>query len=60
MKITIGGDVSIRDCAREFDSCQTEVLFGNIIDVFKSSDRVLINLECAVTECDNPIKKNRP
>lgn len=60
MKIIIGGDVSIKDAEKEFDSCQEKVLFGDIIDIFKNSDRVIINLECAVTDKETPIKKIGP
>ena len=61
MRITIGGDVSIKDDCRElFATCQGEKLFNDIIPVFKNSDRVLVNLECAVTDKDTPIKKIGP
>ncbi len=60
MRITIGGDVSIRDSEELFASCKCKELFGDVIDVFGSSDRVLINLECAITEKDTPIKKIGP
>ncbi len=60
MRIIIGGDVSIADSEELFRNCKGEELFGNIIDAFKSSDRVLVNLECAVTEKETPIKKIGP
>ncbi len=60
MKIVIGGDVSIKDCYEQFASCRGEDLFNDVIDVFRDADRVLVNLECAVTECDTPIKKIGP
>ncbi len=60
MRITIGGDVSIRDSESLFRECNGKELFGNIIDVFKDSDRVIVNLECAVTEKETPIKKIGP
>lgn len=60
MKITIGGDISVRDSRELFEGCQGAVLFGDVIDIFKDSDRVLVNLECAVTEKDTSIKKIGP
>ena len=60
MRITIGGDVSIKDCQNLFAQGDAQTLFGDVIDVFKASDRVLINLECAVTDKDTPIKKIGP
>lgn len=61
MRITIGGDVSIKeDCEQLFAECKGQELFKDVVDVFKASDRVLVNLECAVTEKDTPIKKIGP
>ena len=60
MKITIGGDISIKDSENLFAKGDSQALFGNVIDVFRSSDRVLINLECAVTDKNTPIKKIGP
>ena len=60
MKLIIGGDVSIRDSSSLFESCQGKELFNDIIDVFESADRVLVNLECAVTDKETPIKKIGP
>ena len=60
MRIIIGGDVSVKDCAEQFDKRLGKELFGDITDLFKSSDRVIVNLECAVTESDVPIKKIGP
>ncbi len=61
MKIIIGGDVSIKkDCEELFARGKGQELFGNVTDVFKCADRVLVNLECAVTDKDTPIKKIGP
>ena len=60
MKLIIGGDVSIRDSWELFDGCQEKELFNDIIDVFNSADRVMVNLECAVTDKETPIKKIGP
>ncbi len=60
MKITIGGDVSVMDCVEMFDKCKGDELFGNVAELFRSSDRVIVNLECAVTDKETPIKKIGP
>ena len=60
MRITIGGDISIKDCEKQFNECKSKELFNDVIDVFKSSDRVIVNLECAITDKDTPIKKIGP
>ena len=61
MKIIICGDVSVKDdCKALFDTCQGKTLFNDVIDIFKQSDRVMVNLECAVTDKDTPIKKIGP
>lgn len=61
MKILIGGDISVKeDCWEQFASCQGELLFGNVADLFQTADAVIVNLECAVTEKDTPIKKIGP
>ena len=60
MKLIIGGDVSVKDSEKLFEECKSKELFGNISDVFKDADRVLVNLECAVTEKETPIRKIGP
>ncbi len=60
MRITIGGDVSIKDSEKQFAECKGKELFNDVIDIFKSSDRVIVNLECAITDKDTPIKKLGP
>lgn len=61
MRIVIGGDVSVKsDCYELFDLCKSENLFGNVIDVFKKADRVIVNLECAVTDKNTAIMKIGP
>ncbi len=60
MIITIGGDLSVVDSEKLFAGCDYKALFNNVIDVFKSSDRALVNLECAVTDKNTPIKKIGP
>lgn len=60
MIITIGGDISVRDSRNLFEECRGEELFSDVISVFEASDRVIVNLECAVTDKDTPIEKIGP
>lgn len=60
MRIVIGGDVSIKDSWELFDSCQTKELFSDVTEIFNGTDRVIVNLECAVTDKNTPIKKIGP
>lgn len=61
MKMIIGGDVCITDAnAAMFDKVQTEKLFNDVIDVFREGDINLVNLECALTDSENRIKKYGP
>jgi len=61
MKMIIGGDVcpTIGN-AEMFDKVQTKELFNDVLDVFKSADINLVNLECALTDSENAIKKYGP
>ncbi len=63
MKIVIGGDISIKNeevtlaCAKK----QTNALFSQDLQtLFHSADEVIVNLECAITDKDTPIKKFGP
>ncbi len=61
MRISIGGDISVKDACKDlFATGKAEELFGNVIDIFKTCDRNIVNLECAVTDKDTPIKKFGP
>ena len=61
MRICIGGDISIKeDCWELFNKGDEKALFSNVIDVLKDGDRVVVNLECAITEDDTPIEKIGP
>ena len=61
MKISIGGDISVKaDCHELFAQGRGKELFSDICDVFDSCDRVIVNLECAVTEKNTKIKKIGP
>ncbi len=63
MKIVIGGDISIKH-EQAMEACakkQANALFAqNVQDLFKSADEVIVNLECAITDKETPIKKYGP
>lgn len=55
------GDVCATYITEEyFEKCDVKSLFGDVIDVFANAERVIINLECAITDSDNAIKKFGP
>ncbi len=61
MKITIGGDICIMsDCYKDFADGKGEKTFNDVCDVFSSADFTVVNLECAITESENAIKKIGP
>ncbi len=61
MKIVIGGDVSIHDAEEVFAKKQTDKIFNEgLRDLFHSADEVIVNLECAITDKNTPIKKFGP
>ena len=60
MVITICGDVCPKENNELFVRGETERLFHDVSDAWKDSDRVIINLETALTEQDTPIVKKGP
>ena len=61
MKIAIAGDISITKASEQvFGAADERAAFNNVIDVFKGCDRVIVNLECALTESENKIRKIGP
>ena len=61
MRLIIGGDVAVmQDCRDLFAQKKSEALFGDVIPLLKSADRVIVNLECAITEGDTTITKIGP
>ena len=61
MKLIICGDMSITDGSyKAFDEIDPKTAFNDVLDVFKTGDRVIVNLECALTESENKIKKYGP
>ena len=61
MKILIGADlVPTQNTATDFAKGDLRKLFGKVCDVAKGYDRFIINLECALTDSENRIKKFGP
>ena len=61
MKLIICGDMSITNGSyRAFDEIDTKTAFNDVLDVFAQGDRVIVNLECALTESENKIPKKGP
>ena len=61
MKLLIGGDVVPSTTNEQFFiDGDSKTLFGDTINLAKNADRVLINLEFALTKSENGIKKFGP
>jgi len=61
MKIILCGDMAVTpESVRNFENCDAKGAFGDVIDVFKTGDRVFVNLECALTESDVNLRKIGP
>ena len=61
MKILIGADlVPTRNTAPDYVKWDIRKLFGKVCDIAKDYDRFIVNLECALTESENRIKKFGP
>ncbi|MEA4889808.1 MAG: CapA family protein [Clostridiaceae bacterium] len=61
MRIFIGGDITPTDITKPgFDRGDIVSLFGDIPELLKTGDRVIANLECALTQSDTPIRKCGP
>lgn len=61
MKILIAADlVPTSVTSRDFAEGNVDALFGGVKDVVKNCDRFIVNLECALTESENAIKKFGP
>ena len=61
MKIVICGDLSVTEESRApFEECNAKAAFGDVCDLFALADRSIVNLECALTEGENRIKKYGP
>ena len=61
MRILIGGDVVPTEGSRAlFEAGDAAALFGKTMDLAKRADRVIVNLECALTDSEIPLRKIGP
>ena len=60
MKLFICGDTSPICVNNEIENNDIKTLFNDVADVLRSGDRVIANIECALTDSDFPIKKKGP
>ncbi len=61
MKIILGADVVPTAFSEPlFKKQETEKLFSDVLPIMQNADRTIINLECALTETNNPIIKFGP
>ena len=61
MVITLCGDISITQVNRGlWENGDVQSVFGKIPEIFHNSDRVIVNLECALNEKDTAIRKFGP
>ena len=61
MKLVIGADLVPADAAEPlFIAGDGEALFGDLYPIMKGADRLIVNLECALTTSENAIKKCGP
>lgn len=61
MRILIAADlVPTKNTSADFAEGNVERLFGKVKDVADGCDRFIVNLECALTESNNAIKKFGP
>ena len=61
MKTLLLGDLSPSlVSAPHFKEKNISLLFGDTVSLFENKDFILVNLECALTEHDTPIKKFGP
>ena len=60
MKFLICGDTAIIDVKEQIEKNDIKTLFNDVAEVLKSGDRVIANIECALTDSDSAIKKLGP
>ncbi len=63
MKILFGSDISVKlgtRCIEYFAEQNAEKIFADVLPLFKEVDETVVNLECAITESENKIKKGGP
>ena len=61
MSILLCGDISVKEPVHDiWKNGTVETLFADVADLFRSSNRVIVNLETAVTEKETAIRKFGP
>lgn len=62
MKLIFAADLTPKkpEVNQLFIEGKTKELFGDVLEVMQSADRVIVNLECALTHSENAIKKFGP
>ncbi len=61
MKVFIGGDICPTQATEQYiASGDIRTAFGDVCDLVKDNDLFIVNLECALTEQDTPIRKCGP
>ncbi len=61
MKLLICGDLCVTDESfSAFNNIDEHCAFGDTLPIIKSADRAIVNLECALTDSENRIKKFGP
>ena len=61
MKLLICGDLSVtKESRAHFEKRDVKAAFGDVVNLFKSADHAIVNLECALTDSENRIKKCGP
>ena len=62
MKILLGGDIvpKSEEVKKLFVDGETKALFGDVCDLIKGANYTVINLECALTDSNNEIRKFGP
>lgn len=62
MKLLIGGDITPKkpEVNERFVKGELEQLFGDVCGIIGEYDRVIVNLECALTDSDAAIRKIGP
>ena len=61
MKIIICGDLSVTNNTRPvFEAQDKDAAFADVQGLFATADRVMVNLECALTDSEHRIKKCGP
>ena len=55
------GDVAPTKMSMEgFEKCDLKAMFSDVLDEFAKEEKIVVNLECAITETDGKIKKCGP